>query len=320
MSNDDPDVPAAAKFTIASVNLSAEKGTPKRPVGSCELTDRGLAGDAHAGAWHRQVSLLAEESVRRFAAQAGREIGYGEFAENLTTRGLDLAAVAPLDHLHIGEAQLEITQIGKACHGDGCAIFREVGKCVMPKEGVFARVIQGGPVADGNAGQWLPRPLSIDVITVSDRAAAGEYEDRSGPRLVELLKEHLAPTRWHARIETRIVSDDPAGLRAALTDACESGADLVFTTGGTGVGPRDHTPDVAAELCEKLLPGIAEHIRCKYGAAKPNCLLSRSIAGLAGRTQIYTLPGSVKAVEEYAEEILKTWQHVLLMAHAVDAH
>ena len=96
--------------------------------------------------------------------------------------------------------------------------------------------------------------------------------------------------------------------------------DVVFTTGGTGVGPRDVTPEVAAGVCEKLIPGIMEHIRVKFGADEPNCLLSRGIAGLAGGTQIYTLPGSVRAVEEYAAEILQTLEHVLLIRHGLDVH
>ena len=95
---------------------------------------------------------------------------------------------------------------------------------------------------------------------------------------------------------------------------------MIFTTGGTGVGPRDITPDVVTELCDKFIPGIMDHIRLKFGADKPNALLSRSVAGVAGSTLIYTLPGSVRAVQEYMQEILKTLEHLILTLHGLDDH
>ena len=161
---------------VVSVNVSVEKGTPKRPVERVVVDESGLVGDAHAGAWHRQVSLLSQESVDRFSLQAGRPIAPGEFAENLTISGLDLAQVALLDRFRLGAAELEVTQIGKVCHGDACAIFREVGACVMPKEGIFCRVLRGGTVRPGDRLDYLPRPLQCRVITLSDRARAGERQ------------------------------------------------------------------------------------------------------------------------------------------------
>jgi len=126
-------------ITVVSVNISEKKGTIKIPVPEIVLNKLGVANDAHAGDWHRQVSLLADESVQRFTHAAGRKINYGEFAENITTKGLELVNTHPLDRLTIGDVELEITQIGKECHGTSCAIFKEVGNCVMPKEGIFAR-------------------------------------------------------------------------------------------------------------------------------------------------------------------------------------
>jgi len=105
-----------------------------------------------------------------------------------------------------------------------------------------------------------------------------------------------------------------------LTACREAGVNVVFTTGGTGVGPRDITPETAARVCDKLIPGIMESIRVRFGAEKPNALLSRGIAGIAGETQIYTLPGRVRAVEEYMGEILKTLEHILFMIQGLDVH
>jgi len=305
---------------VVSVNVSEETGTIKHPVAKILLDERGIAGDAHAGEWHRQVSLLAVESIERFSAEIGREFQPGEFAENITTRGIDLRAVAILDRLMIGAVELEVTQLGKKCHGGDCAVYREVGRCVMPKEGIFCRVLEGGAVKPGDTLAHHPRPLRIRIITMSDRASRGVYEDRSGPRVKESLEAFFENTPWHPDIESMVLPDDPAALEQALTSARETGVDVVFTTGGTGVGPRDITPDVVMGIADKLIPGIVEHIRFKYGADKPNALLSRSVVAVLGRTLVYTLPGSVKAVSEYMAEIVKTLEHLILTLHGLDVH
>ncbi len=142
---------------VVSVNISEKKGTIKIPVESIELTSTGVTNDAHAGKWHRQVSLLARESNEKFARDAKRDVAYGEFAENITTEGIVLYKTIPGDRLIIGETELEITQIGKKCHGDNCAIFREVGSCVMPKEGIFARVLKGGVIRAGDKMQYISK-------------------------------------------------------------------------------------------------------------------------------------------------------------------
>lgn len=131
---------------IISVNISTKKGTRKKPVGYARiLLDHGIDGDAHAAQWHRQVSLLAKESIDKMTAM-GLKVGPGDFAENLTTQGVDLLALPIGSRLRIGlDIVLEVTQIGKECH-TRCAIYRQAGDCVMPKEGIFAKVINGGIV------------------------------------------------------------------------------------------------------------------------------------------------------------------------------
>lgn len=142
---------------VISVNISREKGTIKTPVPAIVLNEKGVEGDAHAGDWHRQVSLLAKESVEKWSQQAGRKVAWGEFAENITTEGITLYETHPGDRLIIGETELEVTQIGKKCHGKGCAIFREVGNCVMPTEGIFAKVIRYGKVKPGNKMEHIDK-------------------------------------------------------------------------------------------------------------------------------------------------------------------
>jgi molybdopterin adenylyltransferase len=121
-------------------------------------------------------------------------------------------------------------------------------------------------------------------------------------------------------IQTTLLPDDPVRLRRELESARQHGADVIFTTGGTGVGPRDISPEVAVQFCEKLIPGIMDHVRLKFGAHNPGALLSRSVAGITGTTQLYTLPGSVRAVEEYMGEILKIVEHLIYCLHGIDRH
>ncbi|MCF8368855.1 MAG: MOSC domain-containing protein [Bacteroidales bacterium] len=305
---------------VVSVNISEKKGTIKKPVDVIELNELGVKTDAHSGPWHRQVSLLGTESFAKFSKEAKREIVYGEFAENITTEGIILYETTPLDRLVIGDVELEITQIGKKCHGSGCAVFNEVGNCVMPKEGIFARVLNNGQIKAGDTVIYKPKVYNIHVITLSDRAYKGEYEDRSGPRIGEILKQFFDEKKNKYDIQHTIIPDDPDALRVLLEKASEDKLDVVFTTGGTGVGPRDFTPEVVSAMIEKEIPGIMESIRIKYGTEKPNALLSRGVAGLMGETFVYALPGSVKAVNEYMEEILKTLRHLFYMLYGLDGH
>jgi len=133
------------EFSILSINISARTGEQKTPVGRAELrTDHGIVGDAHAGDWHRQVSLLAEEDIDTMRGR-GIDLRFGDFAENITTGGIDLGTLPVGARLCLGDAVLEVTQIGKECRA-GCAISRAIGDCVMPRRGVFARVIRGGEI------------------------------------------------------------------------------------------------------------------------------------------------------------------------------
>ncbi len=304
---------------VVSVNISEKKGTVKHAVKCIELDGQGVQGDAHAGPWNRMLSLLGVESVRRFEQQAGRKIQYGEFAENITTEGMELFHAHPLDRITLGEVELEVTQIGKKCHGDQCAIYREVGNCVMPKEGIFCRVLRGGKLQSGDAGFYSPKVYHCYVLTLSDRASRGEYEDLSGPRLEQRLRDYFTESGLDVNVSREVIPDDAETLRQRLLSNA-SGADFIFTTGGTGIGDRDITPDVVRPMLTKEIPGIMEMIRVKYGQEKPNALLSRGVAGLMSNSFVFTLPGSVKAVNEYMDEILKSLMHLVYMKHGLDMH
>lgn len=137
------------KGKVVAVCTSRQKGTVKKNVGQAMLrVDWGIEGDAHAGPWHRQVSLLAWESIEKMRAQ-GLKVRAGSFAENITTQGLELHTLPVGTRMRLGSALVEVTQIGKLCHTK-CAIFQKVGDCVMPREGIFVRVLEPGEVAVGD--------------------------------------------------------------------------------------------------------------------------------------------------------------------------
>lgn len=141
---------ATIKGRIKAISVSEEKGTQKINVPTAELkTDYGIIGDAHSGNWHRQVSLLALESIDKMIAK-GAKVAPGNFAENITTEGIDLCALKIGSKLKLGaEVELEITQFGKKCHS-GCEIFKQIGDCIMPREGIFARVVKAGAINVGD--------------------------------------------------------------------------------------------------------------------------------------------------------------------------
>lgn len=305
---------------IHSVNISEQKGTVKKPCPSIELNELGVMGDAHAGKWHRQVSLLGKESIDGYNQIANSRIGYGEFAENITTEGFPLFEMKVLDRLVCRSTVLEVTQIGKKCHGAKCHIFVQTGDCVMPKEGIFCRVLSGGTLKPGDLLEYRPKIMKIAVITLSDRASEGIYEDKSGPLLGQLAEQFFAENGRKVVVEQHLIPDDREVLQNLITTKTNAGTDLLFTTGGTGIGERDITPEVVKPLLDKEISGIMELIRVKYGTQFPNALISRGVAGVIGQTLVYTLPGNPKAVKEYFDEIAKTVEHSLRMLYSIDSH
>jgi molybdenum cofactor synthesis domain-containing protein len=165
----------------------------------------------------------------------------------------------------------------------------------------------------------LPDKFEVLIITLSDRAFRGEYEDLSGPRINEIISSFLSAVNWKYSVKLTLIPDDADLLSKQLLSAGDS-YNIIITTGGTGIGPRDITVETVTPLLKKEIPGIMEFIRIKYGSEKPNALLSRGVAGIIGNSLIYTLPGSVRAVEEYMTEILKTLKHTVFMQYGIDKH
>ena len=237
---------------------------------------------------------------------------YGDFGENLVVSDFDFRALPVGTLLRCGGVLLEMTQIGKECHSH-CAIYKAVGDCIMPREGVFARVLEGGVIKNGDemviVERTAPRPYQAAVITLSDKGAAGEREDKSGPA----IKERLESSGYEV-VETLLLPDGKGALKAQLIRLCDQRQlDLILTTGGTGFTPRDVTPEATREVADREAPGIAEAIRAYSMQFTRRAMFSRGASVIRGKTLIINLPGSPKAVSESMDAFLGDLPHALDM-------
>ena len=298
------------KGRVIAICISKNKGTAKTEVPAATLKpDHGIEGDAHAGNWHRQVSLIALEKIEEFRKR-GADVDFGAFGENIIVEGFDLSSLPVGTRFKIGDALLELTQIGKECHTH-CAIYHQVGDCIMPREGVFTKVVGGGEIKAGDEIEMIEKDSAVAFtaawITLSDKGAAGEREDKSGPLIGEMLE-----AAGYNVVDGLLIPDDPERLKAELINLADRRqVNIVFTTGGTGFSPRDLTPEATTEVCDRMTPGIAEAIRAYSMTKTPKAILSRAAAGMRGKTLIINLPGSPKAVRECLEFILGPIEHGL---------
>lgn len=295
---------------VIAICISDVRGIQKIPQGSAFFEKGwGIQGDAHGGNWHRQVSLLGAEKIEQFNAK-GAGVKPGAFGENLVVEGFDFRVLPVGTMLRCGSVLLELTQIGKECRSH-CEIFKKMGDCIMPREGVFARVLEPGAIRIGDEmvlePRTSPRPWQAAVITLSDKGASGQREDKSGPAIAQRLTE-----QGYGVLEQLILSDESEPLRQHLIRlADQRQPDLILTTGGTGFGPRDNTPEAVLAVADRNAPGIAEAIRAASLAITPRAMLSRGVSVIRGKTLIITLPGSPKACMESMDVFLEVIPHGL---------
>ena len=301
---------------LLAICTSPKRGTVKTEVLRAVLTPEwGIAEDAHGGNWHRQVSMLSAEKIDAFRKKIWVE--YGAFGENLVIEGFDFRNLPVTSRFAIGDVVLEMTQIGKECHND-CIIKQQTGECIMPREGVFAKVITGGEIHVGDQVTMLPAlenpPLRAAVITLSDKGSRGEREDKSGPLIAQMLT-----AAGYVVEETMILPDEARALKAQLIRMADGRqVNLVLTTGGTGFSPRDITPEATCAVADRNAPGIAEAMRYHGLSITPRAMLSRGVSVLRGKTLIVNLPGSPKAVQEDLEYILPSLEHGVRIAAGLD--
>lgn len=395
------------KGKIEALCISEARGTVKHAVPEVKLVkDYGIEGDAHAGHWHRQVSLLSAEQVDAFnqriassnaqilertnlnkldeiqrakdeelntvekakfreqnafesdkIAESGvtkkaviEPAVAGTFGENILVSGIDLRKLPVGSLLIIKTANkelarngnsniptlsaeteeqkptcdeqenaviLKLSQIGKECHSH-CQIFHRVGDCIMPREGVFATVEQGGVLTAGmEITVELPKAdaqLRAAVVTLSDKGSIGQRIDTAGPRAAELLT-----AAGYDVVEQTLLPDVQAKIERELKRLADSRqVDLIITTGGTGMAPRDVTPEATLAVATRLVPGIAEAIRAGSLAITKRAMLSRGVSVLRNSTLIVNLPGSKKAVEEALDMVLSTLEHGIRLAKGTD--
>jgi len=292
---------------VLAVCTSSEKGTAKRNVTRAEfVAGHGLTGDAHAGSWHRQVSLLSHQKIEDFRAK-GAKVEYGDFGENLVVDGIDLRNLPLGTFLECAEVVLQITQIGKEC-GKPCAIYKTMGDCIMPREGVFARVIRGGFIGIGDEMKIRREALyRFWIITASDSGFRGERVDKSA----QVIRE-IALGSGYTDSGYTLLADERADIEKELKRICDNAlADLILTTGGTGFSPRDCMPEATTAVAQRLAPGIAEAMRAAGMNVTKRAMLSRSVAAIRGSTLIVNLPGSPKAARENLEAVIGELKHGL---------
>ncbi len=295
---------------VIGICISEKKGIQKTPVERARLiANHGIENDAHAGKWHRQVSLLNLEKIENFRKR-GADVDFGAFGENIIIDEIDFRALPVGTKFKIGDALLELTQIGKECHSH-CAIYHAVGDCIMPREGVFTEVISGGDIKIGDEVIMIEvepdRPFSAAVITVSDKGYLGKRVDESGTIINEFLKES-----GYAVKETIIVPDEQAMIEKELKRlADQRHINLILTTGGSGFSKRDVTPEATIAVCDKMANGISEAIRFNSMQYTPRAMLSRAVSGIRKDSLIVNLPGSPKAVKESLEFLIPNLEHGL---------
>jgi len=294
---------------LISINVGKIRGVPKHPVGEGVLTpDWGLKGDAHGGDWDRQISLFPLETMALVPKALRATFEDNAFSENLTVEGLPPEILRVGTVLKIGEAKIKILQIGKETFEPP-----ESGRpYIVSREGRFGRVLTEGHIKPGDIveiveeGAYEPDAPKLALITLSDKGSRGEREDISGRFLL-----------WYATrmggqvLFSDVIPDDKPVIKERLLKGIEAGGDLILTTGGTGLSPRDVTPDVTREVIDREVPGFAEAMRAESLKKTPHAMISRAVSGVAGKTLIINLPGSPKAVAECMEVIFPALRHAI---------
>lgn len=295
---------------IIGICISEKRGMQKIEIKEAEiLKGWGIEGDAHGGKWHRQISLLSFEKIEDFRSR-GADVKFGAFGENIIIEGFDLRKLPVGTRFRIGDVMLELTQIGKECHSH-CEIYKKMGDCIMPREGVFTEVAAGGHIKVGDAVQMIEpeknRPFTDAVITLSDKGAEGKREDKSGSRIAEMVTQAGYDVK-----ETLFLPDGREPLeRQLIRLADQRQINVIFTTGGTGFSERDVTPEATIAVCDRMANGIADAIRSYSMTLTSRAMFSRAVSGIRGKTLIINLPGSPKAVQEALEFLIPQLGHGL---------
>ncbi|MCD4656257.1 MAG: MOSC domain-containing protein [Planctomycetes bacterium] len=296
-----------AKIIAVCISDAKGKGKTEIPVAKLQI-NHGIENDVHAGKWHRQVSLLATEKIAEMQAK-GVEVNIGDFGENIITEGIELEKLIIGTKLKVGtDVILQVTQIGKECHTP-CAIFYNVGYCIMPESGVFTKVLNPGEIKKDDKIEIIETPKTFDVgiVVVSDSASKGERISTTEAIIEKLIAQNGGIVKV-----TQIVPDEIDHISNVLNEMSDvKKLELVITTGGTGLSPRDNTPEATIQSIDKEIPGFSEAMRMESFKITKRAILSRGVTGFRGKTLIINLPGSPKGVEECLNIVREAIPHAL---------
>jgi len=290
---------SAARVVVVGLARQGAGDASPRPVRDLFFNRAGVVGDQSG---QGPVVIMQDwAALSALAAREAKQCLPGVNGEHVAVHGLNTLPLRPGDRLAIGPLLFEVS-------------------AVTPGLGIAARVLRGGAIRIGGWVRHEARRLRVLIITLSDRASRGIYSDRSGPKVQAMLEAWAQENQWGLELTLACIPDDADAFRALLQEAQERALDLVVSTGSTGVGPRDVAPEVVTALADKLIPGIMEQVRFKYGQDKPMVRLSRSVAAVLGESVVLALPGSPRAVEEYLCEIAPLLEHLILSVHGAELH
>ena len=279
---------------IKSIYTGSRKGKLKKRVSQVSLKKNyGIIGDAHAGAGKRQISLLAEESIARLRGR-DEKIGIGNLMENLRTTGIELTSLLVGTKLEVGRTVLlEISEIGKHS-SKPIKVFAMPEGCLLPLNGVFAKVLKGGTIREEDKIEIVADTLTCGILIISDRSSRGERPDKTGPLVKECLNElKITSVRYG------IIPDEKEYISLVLvTWVDQGGVDLILTSGGTGFFSRDVTPEATRRILDKDAGGLSEMMRTEGAKSTKRAYLSRGVAGIRKKTLIINLPGNPQGARE----------------------
>jgi len=292
--------------TIKSINTSAAKDSVKRPLQTAAISALGLQGDAHAGTWHRQVSMA---NINKLKDIKGKPLLPGELGENLTIEGLDFAQVSIFDKFISDDVVLEVTEIGDENSGpDG---DNEEGL-------IYCRVLKAGKIQQGQTMTHQPKLFRIQVVRLSDEALMGKDTDESGQQIIHLCEFYFANRFNHFQVRRTIIPDNSSDLKRIVETVVEDDVDILITSGGIGIGKKAITPAIIKPQFTWEIPGLMEKIRHKCGQKIPRAYLYNSLAGVINDTLVFAIPANNDAVKDYMEEILKIIDDLIYMLHGID--
>ena len=299
--------------TIKAICTSQKKGVAKETVTTARLIiNHGIEGDAHAGKWHRQVSVLDAADVEKMRQKGAKNLKHGSFGENIVVSGTDISKLGLGSIIKIGDnVELSVTQLGKKCHSH-CAIYYQVGDCIMPRLGLFARVTKDGDIAVGDSVEITStvtrKTFQVVVLTISDRCSKNEAVDTAGPAVAALITSEMDA---HIYAE-EILPDEQKQIEEKFKHYADGHSiDMVIAVGGTGFSPRDITPEAVTAVINRPTPGLDEVMRATSLQKTNRAMLSRATSGIRESTLIISLPGSKKASVENLAAIIPALGHGL---------